>query len=376
MMNSTKAGLGDLATLCVAVLTTLIGSAGSAAAEPAKPFKPVANIVHFASGLQYPRGLKFGPDGYLYVAEAGEGPTSIPAPDPPKCELAGPVVRPYTSAPTGGRISKIDAKGHVTTVTASFPRAVNGLGDSLGVADIEFIHGTMYALVASGGCSHAVTSIPSGVARVGTDGSWAMIADLSRYQRDNPVKTPEAGDYEPDGTWYSMVAVHGALYAVEPNHGELVKITTEGKVSRVIDISASQGHVVPTSVAHHGVFYVGNLGEFDPSQVNKQNIYQITPSGEMRVAASGLSKVLGLAFDSRHRLYVLEMTTDRQFPSPGLGRVVRVARHGDLKIIASGLALPTGMTFGPDDNLYVSNWGFGPPGMGEILKIEVPDDDD
>ena len=45
------------------------------------------------------------------------------------------------------------------------------------------------------------------------------------------------------------------------------------------------------------------------------------------------------------------------------------------EIIASGLALPTGMTFGPDGNLYVSNWGFGPPGMGEILKIEVPDAD-
>ena len=28
--------------------------------------------------------------------------------------------------------------------------------------------------------------------------------------------------------------------------------------------SANQGHVVPTALAHHGVFYVGSLGEFDP----------------------------------------------------------------------------------------------------------------
>jgi hypothetical protein len=69
------------------------------------------------------------------------------------------------------------------------------------------------------------------------------------------------------------------------------------------------------------------------------------------------------------------MTTGQQYPAPTLGRVVRVARNGDLKIIASGLALPTGMTFGPDGSLYVSNWGFGPPGHGEILKIEVPDAD-
>lgn len=372
-MSKTKSALIKTAGVCGAVLAMALGVVGSAAAQATKPFKAVANVSQFASGLQYPRGLKFGPDGNLYVAEAGEGPVTVPA--PAGCELAGPVVLPYMSSPTGGRISRIDAAGHRTTVTDSFPRAVNGLGDALGVADIEFIDGAMYALVASGGCSHAVTTIPSGVARVSPDGSWTMIADLSAYQRSNPVKNPEPGDYEPDGTWYSMVGVRGDLYAVEPNHGELVKISTSGKVSRVVDISATQGHVVPTSVAYHGVFYVGNLGEFDPDTINTQNVFQITPSGALGVAASGLSKVLGVAFDSRHRLYVLEMTTDAQYPSPGQGRIVRVARNGDLTIIASGLALPTGMTFGPDDNLYVSNWGFGPPGMGEILKIEVPDAD-
>jgi hypothetical protein len=372
-VSTTKAGWVGTTALCAAVLVTSFGLVGSGAAQAAKPANAAASVSQFAGGLQYPRGLKFGPDGYLYVAEAGEGATSGLA--PANCELAGPVVRPYTSAPTGARISKIDASGVRTTVTDRIPRAVNALGDALGVADIDFIDGTMYALVASGGCSHAVTSIPSGVARVDPNGTWTMIADLSAYQRNNQVKNPEAGDFEPDGTWYSMVAVRGDLYAVEPNHGELVKITTDGKVSRVIDISASQGHVVPTSVAYHGVFYVGNLGEFDPSEIDQQKVFQITPSGQMRVAASGLSKVLGVAFDSQHRMYVLEMTVGEQFPVPGQGRIVRVARNGDLKLIASGLALPTGMTFGPDGNLYVSNWGFGPPGKGEILKITVPDAD-
>ena len=79
-----------------------------------------------------------------------------------------------------------------------------------------------------------------------------------------------------------MIAVRGNLYAVEPNHGELDRITTDGTITRVIDISASQGHVVPTVVANHGVFQVSNLGQFDPDQLNTQSAFQITPSGQLK----------------------------------------------------------------------------------------------
>jgi len=137
----------------------------------------------------------------------------------------------------------------------------------------------------------------------------------------NPTD-PITGDFEPDGTWYSMIALRGDLYAVEPNHGEMDKITPDGKIKRVIDISASQGHVVPTSVADHGVFYVSNLGQFDPDQLNTQSVFHITPSGQLKVVATGLSKVLGLAFDGRNRLYVLESYTQRPAQVPYRGRAV------------------------------------------------------
>ena len=163
------------------------------------------------------------------------------------------------------------------------------------------------------GCSHGA-SIPNAVIRVNPDRSWTIIADLGAYQQAHPVANPTdpiTGDFEPDGTWYSMIALRGDLYAVEPNHGEMDKITPDGKIKRVIDISASQGHVVPTSVADHGVFYVSNLGQFDPDQLNTQSVFHITPSRQLKVVATGLSKVLGLAFDGRNRLYVLESYTQR-----------------------------------------------------------------
>ena len=95
-------------------------------------------------------------------------------------------------------------------------------------------------------------SIPNAVIRVNRDRSWSIVANLAVYQQAHPVANPTdpiTGDFEPDGTWYSMIALRGNPYAVEPNHGELDEITTKGKITRIIDISASQGHVVPTAIA-------------------------------------------------------------------------------------------------------------------------------
>ncbi len=101
-----------------------------------------------------------------------------------------------------------------------------------------------------------------------------------------------------------MVAVGNALYAVEPNHGEVEVVTPEGcvTISRLVDVSATQGHIVPTAIAHDGSW----------------------------------------------------------------------------RTIVSGLSFPTAMTFGDRNTLYISNKGFGQPTntAGEIVKVQIPDNDD
>lgn len=354
-----------------------IGSFQHVAARSAAALAVQSNVTVFATGLNNPRGLKFGPDGNLYVAEGGIGGSDSTL---GTCDQVPFPVGPYTGSTTGGRISKIDQDGNRTTFAGDLPSSQTGpaLGFLVsGVADVAFVGDTLYAVLAGAGCSHGVAGIPNGVVRVKPDGSWNLIADLSAFQQSHPVANPEPDDFEPDGTWYSMVAVRGDLYAVEPNHGEVDRISPDtGAIYRVVDVSATQGHIVPTAIAYKGNFFFGNLGTF-PVAPGSQEIMKLTPSGRLLTWATGLTTVLGLAFDDRDRLYVLESMTAPGFPSPaqfGTGKVVRIDPDGTQTEIAGGLSFPSAMTLGPDGALYVSNIGFGAPpiGLGQILRIEIP----
>jgi len=326
----------------------------------------------FASDLQNPRGLRFGPDGNLYVAEGGAG--GLNSSDG-LCDQVIPPVGPYTGDFTA-RISRVSPAGIRSTVVDGLPSSQTSpaLGSLIsGVADVDFIGTSLYALIAGAGCSHSFANTPNSIIRVNVgNGTWSQVADLSAWSLNHPVANPEEDDFEPDGTWYSMIAVRGDLYAVEPNHGEVVRVTTDGTVRRVVDVSASQGHVVPTAIASHGDFYIGNLDTF-PIGPGVSKVWKVTPGGQIKEWAAGFSTILGLAFDSRDRTYVLENTVGALLPTPGLGEIVRVDPSGHQSVIADGLAVPTAMTFGPDGNLYVSSPGFGaPPGAGQILKVIVP----
>jgi sugar lactone lactonase YvrE len=94
-----------------------------------------------------------------------------------------------------------------------------------------------------------------------------------------------------------------------------------------------------------------------------------------------MCKVLGLVFDGRDRMYVLETSysTNNPGPVPGTGRLIRILPNGQQQVLidsTSGiLVVPTGITFGPDGALYISNIGYGAPpvGAGQILKVEIID---
>jgi hypothetical protein len=357
------------ALVCLAALVY----AGSGPAAP-NAFSP--NVTVIASGLNNPRGLTFGPDGNLYVAEGGTGGSSTTT--AAQCTQVPAPVGPYSGGFTARILRFAPTGGSPTVVASGLPSSQTSpaLGNlASGVAALAFVDGNLYALEAGAGCSHGLVGTSNGVLRVNGNGTTTLVANLSAYLASHPVAHPEPDDFEPDGTWYGMAAVRGNLYAVEPNHGEVDRISPEtGAISRVVDVSASQGHIVPTSIAYRGNFFLGSLGTF-PIVPGSEKIFRLTPGGHLQPFASGLTTVLGLAVDSRGRLYALESMTAPGGPGPaelGTGMIVRIDHSGATTTIATGLSFPTAMTFGPDGALYVSNLGFAGPGAGQILKVTVP----
>jgi hypothetical protein len=323
----------------------------------------------FSSGFNSPRGLKFGPDGYLYVAEGGLGGSNMTT-----CTQVIPPVGPYLGSQTGSRISRVGSDGIRTTFVDGLPSSQSSEltgSPSSGVADVAFIGNNLYGVLSGAGCSHGVVGIPNQVFKVKHDGSWSMIADLSTFYMNNPTANENADDFEPDGTPYSMSALNGKLYVIEPNHGELDQISLGGKIDRVIDISATQGHIVPTcQIFHDGNFYIGNLDTYPLS--NKSAVYKVTPDGKISVVATGFTAVLGITFDEVGGMYILENTTNNPLPTPGTGDIIRIDPDGSRMTIASGLNFPTAMTFSADNKLYVSIWGYGgAPGQGEIWQFDL-----
>jgi glucose/arabinose dehydrogenase len=346
-----------------------------------------SNVTVYASGLEGPRGLKFGPDGLLYVAEVGTSGTNSTV---GQCTQVVPPIGPYFGGNTA-RISKISHSGKVTTVASGFPSSLNAAGDTQGVADIAFLEGKLYAVLSGAGCSHASASIPNAIVRVNTEaGTWKIVADLSHYLMTHPAKYVNLGDFEPDGVFYSLIAYRDRLYTVEPNHGQVFSISEDGDVSEEIDISKAEGHIVPTSIAvKDGTFYVGNLGLF-PITPESSKILTLSKEGcrwpfllgfgcddyqgKLKVSGSraGFTTIVAADFGPDGLLYALEFSSAPGFPTPGAGKVVRLNRKGEIEDIATGLTVPTGMTFGPDGRLYVSNLGDAPAGAGQVVRITLP----
>jgi hypothetical protein len=356
--------------LCALALAAIALLATAAAASGGGPSQPTT-VTQFATGLTNPRYVRFGPDGNLYVAEAGVGGPE-PAEATPGCELVDNMFSqdgPYKPGFTG-RISRILPDGTRQTVATGLPSIVDNTGDALGPSDLAWLGGTMYVTLEGGGCSEGLPDHPAGIARVNADGTWEIVADVSAFLRANPVENEPAcgpdGDCEPDGVPHSLLAHGQYLYVVETNHNSVLRVDPKtGTISRVYDLSVQDP--APIVLARKGDTYY--LGGFDGLIQTFGHDF-----GAIQTFDEGFGPIVALEF-VQGRLHILE-TFGADTPwTPETGRVIRREKDGTRTAIADGLDFPIGMAQGPGGDLYVSTKSYGQgegvEGAGEIVRIDL-----
>ena len=337
-----------------------------------KPSRP--SVAAYATGLNNPRGLAFGPDNKLYVAEAGSGGTLTPVGDPRGCPVNVNIYSPYTAG-YSGRVVRVRRDGTKETVADNLPSMTDNTGASYGPTDIAFIDRTLYVLIEMGGCSHALPDDLPAILRVNRDGSTTNVANLNAWHAANPphfVKDtdPATTDQEPGGVFHSMIALGKYLYVVETNRGFLLRVNpANGEIQTLYDMSIDNREhnpIVMTQRGHH--FFVGTFGE-DGGKAELAVFDKWFSAYTLPFKSR--NPIVGLAW-RRNELYAVEIFPyDNQWSTDTANLVTFDRRTGKRKVVLTGFAsLPNGLVEGPDGALYTSNWGVSfAPDDGEILRI-------
>jgi hypothetical protein len=373
------------------LLSAAARSSTSAAADPI--------VTKVMSGLDNPRGLAFGPQGALYVAEAGRGGFGLEdwscAVYPTGYGFTGRVGGSRCYGPTGA-ISRLwhGVQERIASGLPSQARAGDG-GQASGPQDIAMLGvGSAYVTVGlmqppEWRITYPFLSDFARLAQVEPSGGWRFVADLGAYEA---VNNPDGGllDTNP----YGLLAGPGGHVLTDAGGNSLLRVDWNGDIS-TLAVLQSRGtdpprstDSVPTTVAlgPDGAYYVGELTGI-PVFSGLANVYRVVPSDTVsgepplllaeQACIRGFSTIIDIAFDEDGNLYVLQYGYQ-----DGLGSLVRVTSEedqpggicaqyqaGTRTTILAGLSQPTSVAVGPDGALYVSNHGAS-SANGEVLRVE------
>lgn len=360
-----------------------------AGAAPAAAHDRGQEVGVVAKGLDNPRGMAFGPDGGLYVAEAGRGGTD--------CVFPSPEGEGNNCFGTTGAITRVDAwHGGQQRVVEGLPSIAAPDGSAgIGPSDISFRkRGRALFTVRLGGNPALRQQFPqaAGMAKLYAlkhGGEIKPIADIGAFEAANNPDADQpssAVDTNPNSVDASgrKVAVADAggndLLAVSKRAGISVLAVfgffTSPAPPGIPDVPEGTPlptQPVPTSVVRgpDGAHYLGQLTGF-PFPVGAANVWRVAPGSAPRVYASGFTQITDLAFGRDGSLYVLEIATGSMAGPPTPGALIRVAPDGTRTELAPGtLTSPTGLVLGPHA-AYASNHG-AEAGAGEVVRIALGD---
>ncbi len=358
------------------LLATLLMSLAAMPRASAATF----TMTEVMSGLVTPRGLAFGPDGGLYVAEAGSGGSG------PSVVL-GNVNTAFLGDTSG--VSRL-LGGVQTRVLSGLPSVATAAGlDAGGLQDIAFDGaGQAFGLFSFGSdAMQRNTNLGTAGAPLGTivqlplggAGSLAHVADIAAHEL---AANPAGGSIDSNPFGFALTP-SGNLIVADAGGNDFLQATPAGDVSTLAVLPAMPNPLpfgppvyqsVPTSIAvgPDGAYYVGQLTGF-PFPPGAANVYRYDPmTSAVTEAFTGFTNIIDLTFDDEGMLYVLQVSSNGLASSmgPGSGLLLQIDPLTGVRttIASEGLMFPGSVVAGPDGSLYVSNRTNVPTG-GQVLRL-------
>jgi hypothetical protein len=268
-----------------------------------------ASISAVMSHLNSPRGLAWGPEGALYVAEAGS--TSSTGACFAFLDGATPATKCYSGT---GSISRL-WKGQQERVASGLPSTfIVQNGFATGPNDISFVgRGGAYVPIGWGTDPARRVQLGEDGALTGTllkvepSGQWRVIADISAFEASyNPAGGPL------DSNPYGVLAEGGSRFVVDAGGNSLLEVAANGKISLVATFPSTpapapfnQSDAVPTKIERgpDGALYVSTLSGA-PFLNGSAVIYRVVPGEAPHVYRGGFKTITDFTFGPDGALYV------------------------------------------------------------------------
>lgn len=358
MPSNTIAGGPFRLALAIVVATAV---AAAAAATGARSDDAPPGFKTIMSGLDNPRGLAMGPDGAIYVTEAGHGGSG-------PCNIMRGQTMCY--GPTGAiaKLKKYVVTRVATGLPSYAPAGGNGAQgpehvcfDKAGQMFVTYglgMNPTLRPMLGAGGAYSGY------LMRITKTGVAQPVVDVSGYEAaDNPAGGPV------DSNPYGLFCGQGGPLVTDAGGNSLFRVANgalsllgvfPSRPSRATD-------AVPTTVTvgPDGAAYVGELTG-TPFAVGAANVYRVAAGAAPQVYRSGFTAVMDIAFAADRTLYVLEHASGPGLSGPGV--LLAVSPSGARTTVSSALDHPTALLIGRHGAIYVTNHGTT-AGGGELLRL-------
>lgn len=370
----------------------------------ATPAAAVSAPVPVATGLDNPYKLTFGPDGALYVAEAGTGGDDICSeePNPETGEIM------ETCYGESGAVTRIDLDGEAPAqerVVTGLPSLASG-PDAVGPVDVAFdAADTMHVIVGLGGDEELRGTFNERFAtilEIDDLGGNEVFADLLAFEAaEDPdaaynVGLPEGAPPISEGVDsnpFGLTFDGDDVLAVDAGGNGVLRITPDGTVALEALLPPGMAEAppflglppgteipyqpVPTAVDldAEGKPLVGQLTGF-PFPVGGANVYDVA-GDEPTVVADGFTNIIDIDVDvATGNVYVLEFADNGLLSDEPAPALIQIRPDGSQKYLLYGGAPMGGVEVGPDGMVYVTVCNVCGPGEGMVWQLDpsVPSD--